>query len=33
MRPDCYTLWSEDMQLGMVLESRLRILNPFGATS
>lgn len=26
---DCHTLWSEDMQDGMVLDSRLRIVNPF----
>jgi predicted nucleic acid-binding protein len=26
---DCDTLWSEDMQHGMVLDSRLRIVNPF----
>jgi predicted nucleic acid-binding protein len=25
----CDTLWSEDMQEGMVLERRLRIVNPF----
>ena len=25
----CDTLWSEDMQHGMVLEERLRIVNPF----
>ena len=28
---DCDTLWSEDMQHGMVLDDRLRILNPFRA--
>jgi predicted nucleic acid-binding protein len=28
---DCDTLWSEDMQHGMVLDGRLRILNPFRA--
>jgi len=28
---DCDTLWSEDMQHGMVIESRLRIVNPFRA--
>jgi predicted nucleic acid-binding protein len=26
---ECNTLWSEDMQHGMVLEGGLRILNPF----
>jgi predicted nucleic acid-binding protein len=26
---DCDTLWSEDMQDGMVVEGRLRIRNPF----
>jgi predicted nucleic acid-binding protein len=25
----CDTLWSEDMQDGMVLEGRMRIINPF----
>lgn len=25
-----HTLWSEDMQDGMVIESRPRIANPFG---
>ena len=29
----CDTLWSEDMQHGMVLDGRLRIVNPFRATS
>jgi predicted nucleic acid-binding protein len=24
----CETLWSEDMQHGMTLENRLRIINP-----
>jgi predicted nucleic acid-binding protein len=27
------TLWSEDMQDGMLIEGRLRIVNPFRATS
>jgi predicted nucleic acid-binding protein len=27
---DCDTLWSEDMQHGLVIDRRLRILNPFG---
>jgi len=26
---DCDRLWSEDMQDGMAIESRLRIVNPF----
>jgi predicted nucleic acid-binding protein len=26
---DCDTLWSEDMQDGMVIDDRLRIANPF----
>lgn len=26
---DCDTLWSEDMHDGMVIEGRLRIVNPF----
>jgi predicted nucleic acid-binding protein len=26
---DCDTLWSEDMQHGMMLDGRLRIVNPF----
>jgi predicted nucleic acid-binding protein len=26
---DCDTLWSEDMQHGLVIEGRLRIVNPF----
>lgn len=26
---DCVTLWSEDMQHGMLVEQRLRIANPF----
>jgi predicted nucleic acid-binding protein len=29
----CGTLWSEDMQHGMVLDGRLRIVNPFRAAS
>jgi predicted nucleic acid-binding protein len=27
---DCDTLWSEDMQDGLIVEKRLRIVNPFG---
>jgi predicted nucleic acid-binding protein len=27
---DCDTLWSEDMQDGLLVEKRLRIVNPFG---
>jgi predicted nucleic acid-binding protein len=30
---DCDTLWSEDMQHGMVIDGRLRIVNPFRPTS
>ena len=26
---DCDTLWSEDMQHGIVLDGRLRVVNPF----
>jgi predicted nucleic acid-binding protein len=26
---DCDTLWSEDMQDGMLIDARLRIANPF----
>jgi predicted nucleic acid-binding protein len=29
----CDTLWSEDMQHGMVLDDRLRIVNPFRVVS
>jgi predicted nucleic acid-binding protein len=29
LRADCDTLWSEDMHNGLVIENRLRILNPF----
>jgi predicted nucleic acid-binding protein len=29
----CDTLWTEDMQHGMVLEEGLRIVNPFGGIS
>jgi predicted nucleic acid-binding protein len=31
LKADCDTLWSEDMQDGMVLDARLRIVNPFRA--
>jgi predicted nucleic acid-binding protein len=30
---ECEVLWSEDMQDGMLLEARLRVRNPFGATA
>lgn len=30
---DCNTLWSEDMQDGMMVDQRLRILNPFKAVA
>jgi len=29
LQTECETLWSEDMQDGMMLEGRLRIVNPF----
>ena len=29
LHADCDTLWSEDMQNGMVIDERLRIANPF----
>ncbi len=32
LHADCDTLWSEDMQDGMMIESRLRIANPFHAS-
>jgi predicted nucleic acid-binding protein len=28
---ECDTLWSEDMQDGLIVEKRLRIANPFGS--
>jgi predicted nucleic acid-binding protein len=31
LHADCDTLWSEDMQDGIVLDNRLRIVNPFRA--
>jgi predicted nucleic acid-binding protein len=31
LQADCDTLWSEDMQHGIVLNDRLRIVNPFRA--
>jgi predicted nucleic acid-binding protein len=31
LHADCDTLWSEDMQNGVVLEGRLRVINPFRA--
>ena len=33
LHADCDTLWSEDMQHGMALDVRLRIVNPFRAAS
>ena len=30
---DCDVLWSEDMQHGMVIDGRLRIVNPFRAAA
>ena len=32
LHADCDTLWSEDMQDGVVLDDRLRIRNPFRAS-
>jgi predicted nucleic acid-binding protein len=29
LQAGCDTLWSEDMQHGMVIDGRLRIVNPF----
>lgn len=31
MHAGCNTLWSEDMQHGMTLDGRLRIINPFAS--
>ena len=31
LEANCDTLWSEDMQHGMVIDDRLRIINPFRA--
>jgi predicted nucleic acid-binding protein len=31
LHADCDTLWSEDVQNGIVLDGRLRIVNPFRA--
>jgi predicted nucleic acid-binding protein len=33
LHADCDTLWSEDLQHGMALDGRLRIVNPFRAAS
>lgn len=33
LQADCDTLWSEDMQDGMTIENRLRIVNPFRRVS
>lgn len=33
IRADCSTLWSEDMQHGLVIDKQLRIANPFHATN
>ena len=29
LRADCETLWSEDLQHGMLLDGRLKVVNPF----
>ena len=31
LHADCDTLWSEDMQDGILLDNRLRVVNPFRA--
>jgi predicted nucleic acid-binding protein len=31
LRAECDTLWSEDLQHGMVIAERLRVVNPFRA--
>ena len=31
LQADCDTLWSEDMQDGMLIADRLRVINPFWA--
>ena len=33
LQAGCHTLWSEDMQHGMVLDEGLRIINPFRGAS
>jgi predicted nucleic acid-binding protein len=33
LQADCDTLWSEDMQDGMLLDGRLRVVNPFRAAT
>lgn len=33
LHAECDTLWSEDMQDGMAIENRLRIINPFRAAN
>ncbi len=33
LHADCDTLWSEDMHDGVVIQNRLRIVNPFRAAS
>jgi predicted nucleic acid-binding protein len=33
LQADCDTLWSEDMQDGMLLDGRLRVVNPFRAVT
>ncbi len=32
LHADCDTLWSEDMQHGMLIDDRLRVANPFRAS-
>jgi predicted nucleic acid-binding protein len=33
LQADCDTLWSEDMQHGLIVEGRLRIADPFAPAS
>jgi predicted nucleic acid-binding protein len=33
LEADCDTLWSEDMQDGMLIDGRLRLVNPFRAAT
>jgi predicted nucleic acid-binding protein len=33
LHANCGTLWSEDMQHGLVIERRLRVANPFRRAS
>lgn len=33
LQADCETLWTEDMQDGLLIENRVRIVNPFSAST